>query len=145
MTDLSEFVTDRDVVREGDWITVGRGDKTFEIRTRGMWKGFRDYVAGLRLEAARELNSKLGPTDVRYTPDTLPPSLDDKCQGRAAADRCILGVRGLMKGGQPVTVEEFKDLLRDPDGRMSLLVVALNGIGAIGATRQEEQKEAEGN
>lgn len=145
MADLSSFTMDRDAIRGGDWITVGTGDNQFEIRTRGFTPKYRDELNRMRREKARELNQKIKPGMSFYTPDTLPPTVDDKLQGEALADHCVLDVRGLNNGGVPVTADQFKALLRDPEGRQGLLILAIGAASQVGATKQAEREEAEGN
>lgn len=145
MADLGNFVMDRDAIRGGDWITVGTGDNTFEIRTRGFTQRYRDELNRARRDKARELNQKIKPGQQFYTPDTLPPSVDDKLQGEALADHCVLDVRGLNNGGVPLTGDEFRALLRDPEGRQGLLILAIGAASQVGASKQAEREEAEGN
>jgi hypothetical protein len=116
MADLQAFTMDRDAIRAGEWVPVGTGDDQFEIKTRGFTQAYRDGLNRIRREAARDLNRKLKPGESFYQPDALPPSLDDKCQGQALADHCVLDVRGLNNGGTPVTVDQFRELIRDPRG-----------------------------
>jgi hypothetical protein len=145
MPDISSCTADRDVMRSGEWVPVGTGDDRFEIRTRGFTQAYRDGLNRLRREAARELNRKLKSTDLPHTPEMLPPSVDDRCQGQALADYCVIDVRGLTNGGQPVSADEFKALLRDPEGRQALVVFALQAAIEVGRARTEQKEIAEGN
>ncbi len=145
MADLNDFIIDRDAVRDGEWITVGDGGNTFEIRTRGFTPKYRDALNALRRHAARDLNRKLQPGDAMYSADTLPPSADDRCQGQATATHCVMDVRGLTSKGVAVTVEQFRDLLSDPEGRTGLLILAIGAASRVGTDRKEETAVAEGN
>jgi hypothetical protein len=151
MANLSALTLDRDAVRHGDWVEVGAGENVFEIRTRGITQAYRDGLNRLRLTAVRELNRNNKPGQPFYTPELLPPSVDDRCIGQALAEHCVIDVRGLYDGkdenGQPrsVTVDEFRELLRDPEGRSILVSWTMQAAGSVGQARQEERKEAEGN
>jgi hypothetical protein len=145
MADVNTYTVDKSAIRGGEWVSVGTPPQDFEIRTRGFTPAYRDGLNSLRRHASRELNRKLRPGDVFYTPDTLPPTVDDQCQGQALADHCVLDVRGLTSGGEPVTGDQFRDLLREPEGRQGLLILAIGAAATVGNSRQAEREEAEGN
>lgn len=145
MANVGAFTMDRDTIRAGEWVQVGTGDDQFEIKTRGFTPEYRDGLNRIRRDAARELNRKLKPGESFYQPADLPPSLDDKCQGQALADHCVLDVRGLTNGGVPVTADQFRDLIRDPEGRQGLLILAIGAANRVGADRKAEREVAEGN
>jgi hypothetical protein len=151
MAKLGSFTMDREAIRSGEWIAVGTGEDQFEIKTRGFTQAYRDGLNRIRREAARELNRRLKPGESFYQPDALPPSIDDQCQGQALADHCLLDVRGLYNGKDaennpvPLGVEQFKELIRDPEGRQGLLILAIGAASRVGADRLAERETAEGN
>lgn len=116
MASIGAFRLNKDAIAEGEWIEVGADDAKFEIRARGAVSAYRDGLAALREEAARKHNRKARGGETAVTPDRLPPTIDDQCQGMALADHIVLDVRGLdHDDGKPVTVEEYRAMLRDAE------------------------------
>lgn len=145
MPKLSDFIPDTSAVTGGEAITVGPVGKSFEITTRGFTPAYRDRLSALRREAARTLNRTLQPGAAPYRPDTLPPTVEDKCLGQALAEECIQGVAGLDgDDGQPVTIDQFRALLTSGDAPF-LTALAVGAASRVGENRAEEAKAAEGN
>lgn len=146
MAKLSAFKLNAAAISDGEWITVGVGADTFEIKTRGFTSRYRDALNSLRRDAARKANRGLVPGATPFTPDSLPPTLDDLCQGEALAQYCVLDVRGLQQDdGTPVSIEDFRQMLTDRDSYVSLLVLALNAASSVGQARTEEAQAAAKN
>ncbi len=146
MAKLSAFRLDAAAISDGEWITVGVGGDTFEIRTRGFTARYRDALNALRRDAARKANRGLVPGAIPFSPDNLPPTVDDACQGEALAQHCILDVRGLQQDdGTAVTADDFRAMLTDRDSYVALLVLALNAASSVGQARTEEAQEAAKN
>ncbi len=143
MADLKAFYQSSRAIQDGEWVTVGFDDANqFRIRLRGFTAKYRDALDTLRRKAARQANRGQRPGDVIYQPDSLPPSLDDKCQGEALAAHCILDVDGLIdKNDQVVSVAQFRDMLVDEEYR-ALLVLALNAAFRVGQDMQEDADAA---
>ena len=123
MASLSKFRRDVAAIRSGEWVEVGIYDQTFEVFTRGLTPAFRDGYARMRRAAAEELNRTVKPGQTRYTETTLPPSMDDIVTAQAIAEYCDLNVRGLYHGPgetNPVTADEFRDMLRDTESYPTL-------------------------
>ncbi len=145
MASLSKFKTNVNVVNDGEWITVGTFEDTFKIKTRGFTQSYKDHLNKLRWAAARNLNRNIQAGTPPHGPDTLPPSADDLCQGTALADKAFLDVDGLDAGGTPVTAEQFKEMLKNPEEYSFLISLALSAASQVHAMRTEEAAQAEGN
>ena len=145
MAKLSAFSRDRNRVSQGEEIEVGPEGNTFFITTRGFTPAYRDTLYALRLAEARELNRSVRAGAGFYAPDTLPPSNDDLCQGKALAQECVLGVKGLEgDDGQDLTVDAFRDMLSGGQ-YPALVTLSLMAAGRVGAEREEQAKASEGN
>lgn len=143
MASLTRYRADIARINDGEWITVGQDGDEFEIRTRGFTPRYRDALNQLCRQAAREANRRLQPGQLAYTPDALPPTMFDKCQGQALAEHVTLDVRGLTHDGdRPVTGDELRDMLRDPEQFSGLLVLAIGAAARVHADRQSESTEA---
>lgn len=147
MAVLSRIRIDETHINQGAWITVEADGDPFEIRTRGFTRGYRDMLFRLRTEAVRALNKGRDPGSVAVTVDSLPPSADDQCYGQALAAECFLDVRGLKhsEDGPDVTGAEFKELLRDPEGCGSLVLLAMAAANRVTNDRAEATEAAAGN
>lgn len=145
MADLSDFTANMDAVQNGVWISVGTEPSTFRIKTRGVTSEYRDGLNLLRREAAREANRGVAPGGLLVDPDRLPPTLDDRCQGRAIAKYCFLDVEGLTNKGQPVTADEFSAILMNPEGRSMLLGYAIGAAFRVADEKKADKDAAEGN
>lgn len=148
MASLSKFRRDTSIIKQGQWVTVGENDDTFEILTRGSTAPFRDAIARYRHDAVRDLNRKRQPGSDAYDLATLPPSVDDACLGRALVEHCVLDLRGLSHddaGQQPVTLDEFRDMLRDPETFGGLAGLAFAAVGRVNENATAERAEAVGN
>lgn len=145
MAKLSAFSRNKARVTEGEKIEVGPEGDTFFIVTRGFLPSYRDTLYDLRLEAARRLNRSLKPGAVAYGPESLPPSEEDKCQGKAIARECVLGVEGLEReDGGDYTVDEFRALLESGDYPV-LTSLAISAAGRVGDDRAIQNADAVGN
>lgn len=143
MAKLSTFTRDPGRIAEGELIAVGQADDPFMIRTRGFSPAYRDTLARLRLKASREQNRNLQPGQIPTTPDSLPPTVDDRCQAEALNEHCLIDVQGLTNDdGSAVTIDQFKQLLPNSPG---LLFLAIGAASRVGADRAEQTKAAEGN
>lgn len=145
MAKLSSFTRDSAKISDGDRVEVGFGEDKFHITTRGFTPAYRDRLFDLKREAARRLNRDLKPGAIGYLPDTLPPSEDDKCQGQAVAEECVLGVEGLDgDDGQPLGVETFRSLLSS-GVHPALISLAIAAAGRVGSQREAEARADLGN
>lgn len=141
MASLNKFRRDVAAIRSGEWVEVGIGEETFEIFTRGLTPTFRDGYSRMRREAAEELNRTVKPGQTRYTETTLKPSVDDAVTARAIAEFCDLNVRGLYHDEaktQPVTADEFREMLRDTE-----TFPALGGLTYAAALRVTDKSAAD--
>ncbi|WP_317215807.1 hypothetical protein [Gluconobacter sp. GP1] len=145
MAKLSAFSRDRNRVSQGEEIEVGPENNTFFITTRGFTTSYRDTLYALRLEAARDLNRSQRVGAGFYTPESLPPTTDDLCQGKALARECVLGVRGLDgDDGQEVTIDDFKSMLEGGDFP-AIVALSAMAAGRVGSDREDQVKASEGN
>lgn len=144
MAKLSNFLRNTKAITDGETVTVGPAGMTFQVTTRGFTLAYRDRLAALRREAARTLNRAQQPGATAYLPDGLPPSTEDKCQGQALADECIIDIAGLDDDGTPVTVEQFRDLIAS--GEVPFLTsLAFGAAARVSDSRIGEKAAAEGN
>ncbi|MFT8483337.1 MAG: hypothetical protein ABF689_10075 [Gluconobacter cerinus] len=145
MAKLSAFSRDRNKVSQGEKIEVGPEGNTFFITTRGFTPAYRDTLYALRSAEARELNRAVRAGANFYTPDSLPPTNDDLCQGKALAQECVLDVDGLEgDDGHNLTADEFRDLLSSGESPV-LISLSMMAAGRVGSDRVEQAKAAEGN
>lgn len=142
MAQLSTFTRDRSVVEKGERIAVGPADAPFFVTTRGFSPAYRDALHKLRMQATREANRTLQPGQVPVTPDTLPPSVDDRCQAQALISHCLQDVDGLDDGAEPVSFDAFCNMLPESP---ALLALSIAAAARVGDTRAEQIKAAEGN
>lgn len=147
MASLSSILLDQKKISEGAWVTVQVGGEPCDIRTRGFTPRYRDLLYRLRVEAMRDENRGKQPGAALVSVDTLPPSVEDRCYGRALAEECFLDVRGLAldKGGPDVTADEVNAMLREPVGCTELVVLVLGAAGRLTNERAEEVQTAAGN
>ena len=147
MANLSKIRLDQRKISDGAWVTVLAEGDPFDIRTRGFTPRYRDLLYRLRIEAVRDLNRGRQPGAVMASVETLPPSVDDQCYGRALAEECFLDVRGLKhsEDGPDVTADEFKALLCDPEGCGALVLLVMGAAGSVTNERAEEVQTAVGN
>ncbi len=145
MANLSSFRANLANITDGEWVSVNPEDP-FEIKTRGFTAKYRDALNELRRTAARKANRNLQPGQTPYTQDSLPPTVDDLCQGQALAAEAFLDVRGLThSGGTAVTADEFRDMLRNAAEYSVLLILAVGAAFRVHSEREEEVVAAKGN
>lgn len=145
MAKLSAFSRDAARVKEGETIEVGPPGNTFLITTRGFTPRYRDGLYTLKANAARRLNRKAQPGATAFTPETLPPTEDDRLQGQAIAEHCVIDIDGLLHDdGTEITADEFRALLTSGEHPM-LIALAISAASRVGEQRAEEQKDAVGN
>lgn len=145
MARLSKFVRNGTLMAQGQAVVVGPEGDTFTIVTRGMTDKYSDRLWALRRAAAMELNRGLKPGSVFYGADSLPPSEDDRCVAQALSEECLTGIEGLEgDGGKPVTLDAFKDLIKERENR-ALLALAMQAAQVVGIDETTVQAEAEKN
>ncbi len=146
MARLSRFTRDGNALNNGQAILVGPEGEQFTITTRGFTADYADRLAALQRAAAIKINTGLTPASPdRVTPDTLPPSVADKCQAQALAEKCILGVADLENDdGSEMTVEQFKEAVQQRENT-GLLIMALQAAGSVGLARKALVEDAEKN
>lgn len=145
MAKLSDFSRNADRMREGETIEVGPIGHTFHITTRGFTPRYRDALYDAKMTAARRLNRSQKPGASSYGPDSLPPTEDDRAQGQAIADHCVIGVSGLQHDdGREVTVDEFRAMLASGEQPM-LIALAISAAARVGDDRAREHEESVGN
>ncbi|MFW7267541.1 hypothetical protein ACMAUO_06165 [Gluconacetobacter sp. Hr-1-5] len=144
MARLSSFTRNTDAVAQGTPVTVGPEGETFVVLTRGMGDAYADRLWALRRAAAFRYNVNLLPQQSPVTPETLPPSEDDRCQAQALTEKCLMGIDGLThddEGKVPVTLDEFNELIKHRENRW-LLVLALQAASSVGRVQKQVIEDA---
>ncbi|RUT26485.1 hypothetical protein C0V97_06000 [Asaia sp. W19] len=145
MAKISAFSRDAARIREGETIEVGPSGNTFQITTRGFTPRYRDALFNRKHAAAARLNRALQPGAIRYTPETLPPTEDDRAQGEAIAEHCVIDVNGLQNDdGSEIGVDQFRALLASGEHPM-LIALAISAAARVGEEQAEAHREAVGN
>lgn len=147
MAVLNRIRLDADRINDGRWVTVQVDGEPFEIKTRGYTARYRDAFQRLRMERVREINRKADPGALMVTVDTLPPSIEDLCLGRALADECFLDVRGLLEteDGPEVSKETFRALLLEPEANRLFLQLAQAAAAEVTGDRSALRQANAGN
>ncbi|CDG39728.1 MULTISPECIES: hypothetical protein [Asaia] len=145
MAKLSAFSRDAGRVQEGETIEVGPPGNTFLITTRGFTPRYRDALYILKNTVASRLNRALQPGATRYTAESLPPTEDDRAQGQAIAEHCVLDVDGLQNDdGSEIGIDAFRQLLASGEHPM-LIALAISAAAKVGEQRTEDHRDAVGN
>ncbi|UMM63097.1 hypothetical protein [Aristophania vespae] len=141
MVSLSEFVIDRDRQSQGEEIKVGPEGLEFFITTRGLTSEYHRVHDLNQVRECRRLNRENKLQGFTYTPDYLPIDIKNLCRGKALADCCILGIRGLTgKDKTDISVEDFKTLLRQ--GQPALCAYAYEAASGVGWERDNDTEDA---
>lgn len=147
MASLKRIQLDADRINDGRWVTVEVDGDPFEIKTRGFTARYRDTFQRLRMERVREINRKTDPGALMVSVDTLPPSVEDLCLGRALADECFLDVRGLVEtdDGPAVSKDTFRALLLEPEANRLFLQLAQAAAAEVTGDRSALMQANAGN
>lgn len=140
MVSLSTFRQDATAINQGEWVSPGEEYGDLEILSRGFNDAYFDLRAALERKAARRLR-----TDI----DALPAAERRAITVECVRKTIVLDVRNLehdigARKGQPVTLEEFREMLADPD-LAELTVACLKAASKVGVARKADMEEAVGN
>lgn len=138
MATLRNFKQDSQAIENGEWVLVGGEFDDLEVHTKGMTDQYFDLQAAKLNKAARSVGG-----DVNRLPGKVRRQITVDC----IINTLFLDVRNLYHDDEkkePVTKEEFIELLRDPD-YMELVVAVMRAAGRVGQARAEAVEEAVGN
>ena len=135
MADLSAFRVDAKARQEGQWVRVGEEFLDLEVLVRGLTDRYTDAVAARSRQAARSYGG-----DVQK----LPAAIARGIVVSALCDHVLLDVRNLKDGDRDITIDEFKQLLRD-ENYFELVNAVLRATALVGQARAEDLMEAVGN
>ncbi|EHM01157.1 hypothetical protein HMPREF9946_02232 [Acetobacteraceae bacterium AT-5844] len=140
MAKLSQFRQNSTAIIKGEWVPVGDEFGDLEILTRGFTDEYYDAQAARQRVAARDFDG-----DVSRLPTATRRSINLDC----LIDHVLLGVRNLEhdegpQAGKPVTLEEFHDLLRNPD-YAELVAGCFKAPARVGRRRKADLADAVGN
>lgn len=142
MAKLSLFTRSQDQMDNGQRIEVGPVGQKFGITTRGLTDAYHDAVFSLRRAKAIEINSDLGKDDLPVSPDTLPPSAEDRIMAEALAKHCLLGVDSLEDDdGSEVKFDAFCKMLFLRENQ-PLLSLSYTAARSVGLARQGQKESA---
>jgi hypothetical protein len=134
MADISTFKRNAAAMRDGEWVSPGPEYGPLMIRTRALGPAFQDArAAALRAAAKRYL-----------TEDRIPSAEREAIVTEALIEHCLLDVKGLTDGGQPITLKRFCELIRDP-AFGELNNVAFIAAGLVGRSQANEAEAIVGN
>lgn len=147
MVALSKLTTNRTEIQKPRWVQVEtQAGGNFEIEVSGYSAAYRQELFLAQRDRATDLNRALRPGARLYTAETLPPAEFDRINGKLIGTHCVHDVRDLTHDdGTPVTVEEFREIIADPETGGGLLWLTNRAVDSIYARKAEVEAEAEGN
>ena len=135
MAKLSSFKRDSKAITEGEWVRVGDEYDDLEIHTRGITDAYTNA------QAARQRKAAIGfGGDV----EKLPIEIRRQINTDLLIKHVLIDVRNLEDNGNPVTFEQFCDMLRDPD-YTELVGACFKAALMVGQRRGADLEEAVGN
>ena len=137
MVALSKFRIDSAAVASGSWVTVD-GYQGLRIKSRGFTDEFVDARTRRLAIACKENRCQL---------DELPNAARRQVNAGLTADFLILDVDGLFHDDdekQPVTVDEFKAMLANPDWNY-LQRAVWDAAGQVSKDAEGQSADAVGN
>lgn len=136
MAKLSAFRVNSKAVTEGEWVRIGDEYDDLEIKTRGRTDQYHDATARRQRKAAAGFGG-----DVTKLPLAIRREINVEC----LIEFVVLDVRNLLDdAGEPVTLDQFRALLRDPDYK-ELVEACYIAAEMVGQRRAAEAEEARGN
>ncbi|MFC4169605.1 hypothetical protein [Teichococcus aestuarii] len=135
MAKITKFRKNSAAIREGEWIKPGEEYDDLEILTRGFTDEYLDAQAQKLRRAAASWHGQ----------DRIPVKIKRDINTELLLRYVILDVRNLQHGdGTAVTLEQFKQMLLDPDYD-ELLLACYRAASQVGQVRQGDLEEAVGN
>lgn len=136
MAKIAKFRKNSAAIREGEWVKPGEEYDDMEILTRG----FTDDYLDAQAQKLRRAASAWG-----NSPERIPVKIKREINTDCLLKYVILDVRNLQHDdGSAVSLDEFKDMLRDPDYD-ELLVACYRAAAQVGQIKQADVEEAVGN
>lgn len=138
MAILKKFKQDSTAINTGEWIVVGEEFDDLEILTKGLTDAYFDIQAAKLRQAARAYQNNV---------DRIPQAIRRRITAECLVSQVFMDVRNLFHDDaktQPVTKEQFANLLLDPD-YAELLVAVMRAAGKVGQQHTEALEEAVGN
>jgi hypothetical protein len=133
MAVLTAFRTDSTKIKQGDWVSPGDEYDDLEILVRG----YTDEYADERAKRFRKLASRYQ-GDIR----NVPAARQRQTVIDLMIDFLVLDVRGLCHpNGEKIGIDEFKQLLRDPDYQ-ELVNACQKAAASVGVITKSEDEDA---
>lgn len=132
---ISSRKVNSQAMRDGQFVRPWP-DEDLEIRTRGITHAFIDAQARRQRRAAQGFGGDV---------DALPVNVRQKINVDCLIEFCLLDVRNLHHDdGRPVTFDEFKTMLYDPDLE-DYVSACFTAAKMVGRATEAEVQEAAGN
>lgn len=136
MARLAAFRVDSVAIENGEWKSPGEEYDDLEIRVRGLTDSYFDAQAAKLRRAALAHGG-----DASKVSNAVHKQIRAEC----LAAHVVLDVRNLAgPDGQPVTAEQFKALLLEPDYG-ELVIAVLKAAAQVGRGAAAELADAKGN
>ncbi|MDQ1081447.1 hypothetical protein [Pseudoroseomonas cervicalis] len=135
MAKLDSLRVNARAMREGEWIDLPEGFDGLRLLVRAQGRAYLDGRAKLMKEAAEPYGGK---------EELIPEEVLDEVSARAAGQHLLIDVENLHGAHGPVTVEQYRDLMIEPD-RLPLVTAVFIASGQVGRKLDIDQKVAEGN
>jgi len=136
MAKLASFRINSRAIEEGEWVAAGDEWGDLEVKVRGFTNAYHD---------ARNAAIRRAAVPYAGQADRIPSAIADRIVCDCVIKHLFLDVRNLTgDDGQPVTREQFVELMRNPDFKplVNAVIVAAAKVGQI---REAEAEAAEGN
>lgn len=137
MLSLADLKTDSAAIADGMWVKIDKYPG-LEIKSRGYTDQFVDAQAQRLRKAAERFRGDVS---------AIPNAVRRKINAGLLRDFLVLDVKGLHHDREqknPVTVDEFKELLGNPDYR-ELMAACWEAAALVTTKASEHAEEAEGN
>lgn len=135
MAKLTDFRVNARKLREGDWIDMGEDWDGMKLKVRAQGRAYFDARARAMARAAKDH----GGDEAR-----IPDAVVDRITAEAAGEHLLIDVAELSgANGEPVTVEDYRALMLDPD-YAPLGAAVLVASDRLARRARAEAREAEG-
>jgi hypothetical protein len=133
---LKNFMLNPAALADGEWLSLGEEFDDAAIKA----KPFNDAYANARAQKMRRLAANYGGDERRIPTEKTRDVIVD-----CLKQFCIQGVRGIdIEPGKPITLDQFVDVLRQPEGGQWLTAV-VNAVSRAGTAVDEDEATAAGN
>lgn len=134
--DLRALVRDSKTMRDGEWVSLGQEWLNIQVLVRGLGHDYNDNINGRQRALAKAYPGREVPSEMaaaEMTEALIECALVD---AKAPED--------VLLDGQPVTLETFSKLLREP-GATELVNAVILATNRVGRAKTETVKAAKGN